>query len=208
MLYKTISDLIINRLSSKTDIEMEYRDIYSYALEKYISGLINTIIFAAVALFLRIPLETAVFFIFYAPLRKYAGGIHARTRLQCTVYSLVILAVLIKAAKLISMTEYWFLTVAAGVVFAIVSVFSFAPVDSEKRRLSGATRRHYRSLSRRIVLSEGILILLGMGLLPSKKQYILTAVMALLFSGILIVPYKKNMEGKEYEKKVNEQPVD
>ncbi len=205
MTYRAISDLIINNLSSKTAIEMKYRDIYSYALEKYLSGLINMIIFTAVALLLRIPLETAVFFVFYAPLRKYAGGIHARTRLQCTVLSLIFLVVLINAAKLFCRTEYWVIITAAGITFAAVFVFLFAPVDSEKRRLSAETKKHYRRLSRGIVLSESLLIILGTGLLPALKLYIMTAVMALLLSGILIIPYKKNMEVKKYEENGNEQ---
>ncbi len=195
MLYKAISELIINHLAAKTDIDMEYREIYSYALEKYISGFMNTIFFTAVALVLRIPIETAVFFIFYAPLRKYAGGIHARTRLQCTVLSLVISVVLIKAARLFSQTAYWHVIAMAGMVLAIVSIFLFSPVDSEKRRLSPESKRHYRRLSRIIILTESIMIILGIGFLPSVKQYSLTAVMALLLSGILIVPYKKVSEG-------------
>ena len=188
---KALSDLIINRLSTRTDIDMDYQEIYAYALEKYIAGLINTIIFATVAFLFHIPLETVVFFAFYAPLRKYAGGIHARTRVQCTILSLIILMLLINAAKLICRTEYWLLVAVITLLLAMILVFLFAPVDSEKRRLSEASKRHYRSLSRRIILSEGFLILLGMGVLPSMKQYIMTAVMALLVSGIFIVPYKK-----------------
>jgi accessory gene regulator B len=188
---KALSERILNRLSTRTDIDMNYREIYAYALEKYIAGLINTIIFAAVAFPLHIPLETVVFFAFYAPLRKYAGGIHARTRVQCTILSLIILVVLINTAKLICKTEYWFMVAVIVLIFTIILVFLFAPVDSEKRRLSVASRSHYRSLARRIVLSEGFLILLGVGLLPSLKQYIMTAVMALFISGIFIVPYNK-----------------
>jgi accessory gene regulator B len=188
---KALSNLIINHLSTRTDIDMGYREIYAYALEKYIAGFINTIIFSAVAFLFHIPLETVVFFVFYAPLRKYAGGIHARTRVQCTILSLILLVVLINAAKLICRTEYWLLVAVIALILAMILVFLFAPVDSEKRRLSEASKRHYRSLSRRIVLSEGFLILLGMGLLPSMKQYIMTAVMALFVSGIFIVPYKK-----------------
>ncbi len=193
MSFNAFSDLIINHLSTRTDIDMDYRYIYSYALEKYISGLINMIIFAAVALLLRIPLETAVFFVFYARLRKYAGGIHARTRVQCTVLSLILFIVLVHVAKLICRAEYWFLFAGAALIFTLISVFMFAPAESEQRKLSEALRRHYRSISRRIVLSEGILILLGMGLLPSLKQYILTAVMAMFILGIFILPYKRKV---------------
>ncbi len=201
---KAISNQIINRLSTKTDINMEYRDIYSYALEKYISGLVNIIIFAAVALFLRIPLETAVIFIFYAPLRKFAGGIHAKTRLQCTILSAIIMILLVYAAKLCSLSVNWPLIAAAGTVLSIVLVFLFAPVDSEKRRLSRETKVRFKSLSRRIVLLEGVLIILGIFLLPSAKTFILIAVMAILLSGILILPYKKNKEVKKYEKESDE----
>ncbi len=210
-MYKAISDQIINRLSSKTDLAMEYRDIYSYALEKYISGLINTIMFTAVALLLRIPLETAVFFVFYAPLRKYAGGIHARTRLQCTVLSMIVLFALIYAAKAFSMTRYWILIAAAGVIYSVISVVLFAPVDSVKRRLSKDTRRRFRYFSIGIVLSESLMIILGIGFLSSQKELILTAVMALLLSGILIVPYNAAVgrrNGGKYEEKGKKQPVD
>lgn len=199
MSYKAITDLIINHLSSKTEINMDYRDIYSYALEKYISGLINTIVFTAVAFLFRIPLETVVFFAFYAPLRKYAGGIHAKTRVQCTILSLVIFLMLIHAAKLICMSKYWFLIAAIALAFAITAVFLFAPVDSEKRRLSEDLKNHYRGISRKIVVSEGILILLATGLLPSVKQYIVTAVMALFILGIFIIPYKKNVTNSPSE---------
>lgn len=201
MSYKAISDHILDHLSTKTKIDMEYRDIYTYALEKYISGIVNTIIFTAAALLLRIPIEVAVFFIFYTPLRRYAGGIHAKTRSRCLILSLILIILFVKAAEYLSNISFWYAIAGSGILVAILSVFFFAPVDTEKRRLSFETRRQYRRYARSLVMLEGALLFLGICILPFMKRYLLVAVMALLLAGILILPYKKIMEGKKYEEK-------
>ena len=98
MFYRVISDRILKHLSHNTDINMEYREIYSYAIEKYLSGIVNAIVFAMIALVLRIPIEAAVFFLFYIPLRRYAGGRHAKTRARCFVLSVLVMVYVIEAA--------------------------------------------------------------------------------------------------------------
>lgn len=207
MIYKAISNRILTNLSSHTKINMDHRDIYAYALEKYLSGIFNSIIFIITAIVLQIPLETIAFSLFYIPIRKYAGGIHAKTRTGCLILSLVIMVSIIKAATLIAMTDYWVGLSLLGLVVAAILIFYFAPTDCENKRLSLEVKRHNKVRARIILVIELLIILAGILFFPKLDRYIVIAVMGLLLEGIFLLP-NKLMEDKNYEEvKGKKQPV-
>ena len=192
MLYRAISDRILKQLSGSTNINMEYRAVYSYALEKYISGIVNTLIFILIAIAFRIPTEAIAFFAFYAPLRRVAGGRHARTRSSCLLLSIILMISIIKISVFLSGLTEWYLIILAALSAAAVLVFLYAPVDCENKRFTMDGRIRNKKAARWIITADCLLILSAMVYFSALKCYIVIAAMALLLEGALLIPNRKH----------------
>ncbi|MDF2907179.1 MAG: hypothetical protein K0R34_2500 [Herbinix sp.] len=192
MVYKMIADRIIRNVSTNTPLDMEYRDIYAYSLERYLSNIFNLIIFAVVAIALRIPGEAIVFAFFYGPLRKFAGGIHVKSRGFCLVLSLVIMVSVIWLSKGIALLPYWRMISFILLGLACILIYKLAPVDSVNRRLSKEKKYLFRKRSRWIISLEAITLSLGIMILDVFTSYIILGVLAVLLEGIFLVPNKSD----------------
>lgn len=188
MIYKMISDRIINNVASNFNLDMEYRDIYAYSLERYLSNMFNFIIFSIAAIVFRIPAETIVFAIFYGPLRKYAGGIHVKSRSLCLVLSLAIMIAIIRLSKILVLLPYWRVITAIMLVIACCLIFILAPVDSSRRRLSVETARLYKRRSRWIIGLESISLTIGILWFNILSSFIILGALAILLEGIFLIP--------------------
>ncbi len=196
-----IADLVLNNLSDNNKINSDHREIYAYALENFISGLITWIIFSLVAILLKIPDRMIVFVAFYAPIRKYAGGFHAETRVGCLLLSLFSTIFLIYMSILISRSNMWYVGAILCMLLSIILIFAFAPVDHPNRRLSPKKKHLNRRVSRYIMIAESFLVIIGILFFSEWKEYIVVASMALLLEGAVLIPYNKlPKEDKNHEK--------
>ncbi len=190
MLYKMLTDRILNHLAVNTDMDMEHREIYAYSLERYISSFIDFIIFAVLAAALRIPAETIVFALFYGPLRKYAGGYHAKTRGQCLVLSILTLVSVVFLAKELALLNYWNILSIVLLIITGLLIFLLAPVDSENRRLPEEIKKQFRRNARLIFAADSLLLILGVIYLGSFRSYVMIGVLAVLLEGMILIPNK------------------
>ncbi len=188
MIYKRIADRIINNVANNYPINMEYRDVYVYSLERYLSNIFNLIFFGIVALILRIPLETIVFVVFYGPLRKYAGGIHMKSRGLCLVLSVSILVAIIWLSQVVALLSYWRAIAYVLLIITCILVFRLAPVDSPRRRLSEQNRRIFRTRSRWIIIMEVIIIVAASLAVDKWNSYIILGTFAVFLEGIFLIP--------------------
>ncbi len=123
--------------------EKEY-NIYCYGVElvllKCCAGMI--------ALFVSWILHTTVFllslFLFLIPIRRFAGGVHARSRGTCMFLTELILLL----AELVWKYDLWpeiIQPYAMG--FGLAAIMQLAPLESEKRRLSDKKRKRFRRMA-------------------------------------------------------------
>ncbi len=197
---RKISDLILNNLSVNSKIDPNHREIYAYALENFISGVITLIVFSLVAIALKLPDKMIIFVIFYAPIRKFAGGYHANTRGGCLLLSLFSTLSLIYLSIWISKSAMWFIGVIVCLLFSIILIFALAPKDHPNRRISLEKKYLNRQISRYIIVAECSLVIFGILFFHQWKEYILIASMALLLEGAVLIPNKFNTEDTKHEK--------
>jgi accessory gene regulator B len=183
-----IADRIINNVSSDAKLDMEYRDIYVYSLERYLSNLFNLIIFIITAIVFRVPGEAIAFAIFYGPLRKYAGGLHVKSRSLCLILSLTIMLAIIRLSKELAFLTGWRLISGILLIIACFLIYKLAPVASSRRPLSAETRVQFRKRARWIVTMEGGLLVLGMIVIDIYESIIILGVLALLLEGVFLIP--------------------
>lgn len=195
--YEVISNQILKKLYDEHRISIEHHEIYTYAIEKLLAGLVNALLLLLVSLIFRIVGEMIVFVTFYLPIRKYAGGIHARTRTKCVALSLLSMVLLVKAGNVIILGDLWKIISLIIVSSVILLVYLYAPIDTENKRLSPESRIRLARIAKCFTLAESSILVLGILFVPVMKEYIVTAAMALLLAGIALIPYKQFKGGFE-----------
>jgi len=167
------------------------REVYAYALEKLLAGIGNAMLLILTAIIFDTFIETIVFLLFYMPIRKYAGGLHAKTRMRCVGISLFLMMTFIKLAMFISNTDLWGSISLMIIAVVMLLINQFAPMDHKNKRLSSKNWIRHRIISKNITLLESSILVFGILFVPNRKVYIMTAAMAMLLVGITIIPYKK-----------------
>ena len=86
---KNISNGIADMLWTQGIIQEDDIDKCKYGIDLFISSFLEIISILAIAAILGNFIETVLLFVFFIPLRIYAGGYHADTKLKCFIISLV-----------------------------------------------------------------------------------------------------------------------
>lgn len=119
----------------------------------------------------------------YLPLREYAGGFHQKTRMRCYINSIFIFVILI-LGSFVYKIFFTPLALSVGLLFSVIVLITFIPVESKQNPLTEKERNVYRKRALITMTTEIILtiILYVMGFLLSA--FFLFG--ALLTSAILV----------------------
>lgn len=147
-----ISNLIYYRLVDQEDIE-----IYKFGFECFCLKVIHYTTYCMVAMAYGCLYEFLIFIVSYMMLRKYAGGIHAKTRIGCLVISNIFLSGVLIIGQWIE----------KGLLLSVISILGllliiiFAPVDNPNRVLSDKERNKFRKCAIFVCLIELIMSFVG-----------------------------------------------
>lgn len=141
-----VSYVLAGYLVRKGIITIEKSCIYQYGFQIGLEVSLNTLISILIAVFLHMEWETLIFFIVFAVLRSYAGGLHMETYLGCLICSCMSLMGLLLIVKYIDCQRFFSLGIIA-VSLILVKVLSPVldinrPV-SDKDLLKFARRLNY-----------------------------------------------------------------
>ena len=87
---ENVAKFIADVLSEQGAISKSETDICKYGLEVFISSALGIVSVFVISAFAGNFLETVLFFAAFIPLRIYAGGYHASTKLRCYLLSLLV----------------------------------------------------------------------------------------------------------------------
>ncbi len=152
---------IVDALQKEGCFLDEERDVIAYGIkqgERFILSVIGTLILGFV---FGIPLIAAFFLLSFIPLRKYAGGYHAKTSFRCTLISILSISCCFQLINIIAgkvAIEY----VICGLIPCIVIIGLLAPVSNSNKSLDAMEIRAYKSITRKILLVESICFFISM----------------------------------------------
>lgn len=142
----------------------EDAEIVRYGLEALADNILAFLLTTIVGFFYGSLLSGIVLWMLIFPLRKYAGGYHAKTKVQCYLISVGMLVV---AFALLYQPDYHPAVHFILVTFSGSYIFMNAPVDHKNKVLDMTERRVYRKRTRIVLILESILFvivwLLGLG---------------------------------------------
>lgn len=153
------SEAITDILVENSVIAEEQKSLYTYGLHQLGITILNVATTLVIGLFVGMVWQGLLFLLAYIPLRRYAGGYHAKTELRCYMAStLLVLFFLFGIYTIPAHLSVLFpLFLISGAV-----VYFLAPIESMNKPLDKIERMVYRRRSRYILTAHfGIVIVAG-----------------------------------------------
>ena len=164
---KNISGGIADVLFTQGVIQSDDIDKCKYGIDLFISSFLEIFSILIIAVFGGNFIETVLLFVFFIPLRIYAGGYHADTKMKCYLISLMMYGFSYVIASISPCKIYSVIDV-CGTVFSLIVVLIKAPIIHDNKRVNDIERKNYRKISIEICLLETMIILLLTILIPEK----------------------------------------
>lgn len=190
-----IAEHITQKLIASSVIEEGDRELYSYGFFLLLSSVLYLVVAVIFGSAFGILWESIVFYLLFSILRRYAGGIHAKTEHGCMLST--ILALLLSIIGIRKMMQAELST--AAMVFLIVgcaAVFLFSPLDVPEKRLSADDWRHYRRISRRLA---AVYALLGVWAVAAGWPILYPVAASTTLEGILLLAGTINLKNAHSE---------
>lgn len=154
----------------------------------------KTTVIILISLILGFFKQFIIFFLFYTLLRSVGFGAHAKTNMQCWLFSTLLL---IGLPYLITKINFSANTVFIVWVICFVNFLIFAPADTEKRPIISKKRKLIFKI---LVLS---LSLLYLGLLIKFNSLSNLILASMTLEGILVNPIGYKLMGQKVRFKLN-----
>ena len=135
---KTITQILIEVGSiNKSDFEIYYFSLYEGGI--FIFNIFLTLIIANLVQSIWIGI---VFLLALFPVRRFAGGYHAKTRGGCLFFSIFVVVFAMNGIKI--MDKLIFSYKVLLLIFCAFSIFMLSPVPTDRKRLSDVEMSVYR----------------------------------------------------------------
>ncbi len=139
----TLAEHIVRKLIAMSVVEESDRELYVYGFFLLITRCFFFLVTIAFGGLLGIPCESAIFYIVFMLLRSYAGGVHARTEMACTVWTTAAMGM---AAVVIRMLEESNAKIPLCVLLLNICLLVFSPLDSKGKPLDAEEKQRYRKI--------------------------------------------------------------
>lgn len=127
-------------------IEEEDEEVYEYGLQLLLSTLLNGFIALLIAIITGTVLQCFLYLAVFIIMRKTAGGYHAKTHSGCCCILVFVLTCFVNFIKTVTM-EIYTITTLASVVFSVIIILLFAPLEHENKPISDKDRINLRRKS-------------------------------------------------------------
>ena len=140
-----IAEQITHKLIASSVIEEGDRELYIYGFFLLISKIFFFFVTVIAGLLTGTTVESIIFYVVFMLLRTYAGGIHARTEMSCTVLTTL---ALIASVMVIKQLE----THTSGVISLLMlgigslCILVFSPLDTDRKPLDKHEKRQYKTI--------------------------------------------------------------
>lgn len=178
----SLSEKWAHQLAMHDVIPAEDEALYSYGFRQGAVFLLNIATMLCIGWRMGMVKESITFMLAYLPLRRMAGGYHARTQLRCYLLGIVLTVSVLLAVKWLPWNLYLcsvLLIVSTGIIIWL------APVEDQNKPLDEMEKERYAKKVRRMLkLEYGVCT----GMILIKQRYLaMTIVASLVGLGILLI---------------------
>lgn len=184
-----VAKLLADYVIRKGMVEEEDRTIYEYGFTVTIEVGLFLLFCLFMTLYLHMFVEGILFFIIFAPLRSYAGGLHLEKYhscfvLSCLTFSGILLVVrYFKAPIWISFTALFILEMITYILY---------PVENINRKVDREEDRHFRKKLKSFLLMDMIIAVVCIILNNSNALFLIADTFLVVVITMLIGKYRNN----------------
>lgn len=175
-------DKLLDKCERDGVLEKEEEDIIRFGIENLINLVICLGILLCIGWIFDSLLSGILFFMFFLPLRKYAGGYHSNTEKGCIISSVAILLLVFS----IFFLERWNMVVYL-IISALCNVLFFfmVPVGNKNKLLDELEKAVYRRKTCKVLIGENLCILFSY----YKNLYFIICIVVMVYVtvGILLI---------------------
>lgn len=153
-----ISNKITERLVQKNVISEDETELFHYGLFvifSELSALIYCLFFGTV---LKITLVSALFYVIFLVLHRFAGGFHVKTELCCQIITSLILLMGIVGIKLSALVDFGYLMVICAISSVLLVILS--PADTPQKPIETQDRVVFKKIILITVVIGFVLVIL------------------------------------------------
>lgn len=178
------ADILTNQLLEKNMIPKEEEEIYRFGIECLSIKAVTFLTYVIIALVMVKFKDFAIIMLTFVPLRKSAGGYHAKTKLRCYLLSCGLLIAALFLCRGAATFHIWTVILC----MADIAFLWMAPVDNENKRMDEEEILFFKKRTRIVLLlvNAGCAVLAFLGL----HEIFRAAVLGVLMSLYLLVSGK------------------
>lgn len=156
-----VETFLTQYLIEKQVIDEADREVYQYGLLRGVEMLGNLGICMLIAWWLDMVLEGIFFFIFFIPLRSYAGGLHLKNYVSCFILSLFTFIAILMLAKWCVLPMYLLIAAFGGLVGALMYLY---PVENVHRRVTETENQYFRKKLKLFVAVDAVIMIVSLAI--------------------------------------------
>ncbi len=150
---------IANVLYESKIISEDEISIIRYGIEVFILSVFEVLSIIVISIFAGNFAETLLYFAAFIPLRVYAGGYHADTRIRCYIILVAVYVIFYAVIRFVPPHSYiMFLTAAISVAFSVIVIIAFSPIKNHAKKSGYSVRSKYRKISIILLLVQVVAI--------------------------------------------------
>lgn len=142
----------MEKLISNHLITKEEEEIYIFGMECLILKLFHCISYLWIGAFFHMVPELLVIGVVLIPLRRSAGGYHAKTKAGCYIFSCCYIFLLLSLFQEDMNQSVWW----CALVVSDLVIFIMGPADNENKRLDEKEHVRYRKKARTLLILANI----------------------------------------------------
>ena len=197
---KKLSNSLSGALVQNNIISADREKQCQYGLELMMSSIAEILFVILLSAFLGNFVQTLIFFMGFIPLRIYAGGYHADTRLRCFLILLIIYAIFTVLLYLLPLEIYQYIVYGAT-VFTIIIVSAMAPLVHSRKNMNDEEIKTFRKIALDICFFEAALVILC-SMIFKNNVYILSFVFGQISVTVSMVAAEMKNKIQEKRRKV------
>lgn len=153
-----IIDKVVRSLVSQGSICEEDSELYHFGIEQLYLFFVNIVTTILIGVIMGMIWQSILFMLAYIPLRKFAGGYHAKTPMRCYCMSV---ALIVAVLLLIHFVVPSVLVITLIWIASMVVIYLKAPVGSINKPLSEGEKALFRKVALIIAAGESICMLVA-----------------------------------------------
>jgi accessory gene regulator B len=184
-----VLDYVVKYLIRQCVITEEDEEIYFYSFKVvFLIGMTILLVLTA-SIYLKCLLESAIFLLFLAPLRTYAGGYHAESPWGCFVLYITLNFSAVAISRIIPEDGY-FILMATALPLAMLVILFLAPVAAPRKPLLEYETKKYKRTSIIIGAFECVSLFILFAIVGTMPEIYLNGTLGVLIAAVSMIAEK------------------